>query len=273
MTNEGGSSGLVKVRALLLRTDWNAVEHCCPNVAPTTPVILRQLLDDDPRVRGTAVRELSEAVTHQGTFYSATAPAALFVAAVLGDPRTVARVTPQRPWEIELHGEKLSSLRVLLLDWLGDTAQNTNHPPEWPPGAQEDIDAFLTIRPALYDAVHPFLSDGEQEVRDAALCAILPLLTDSTLTQHVPALTNAVHQLAARDTPYRWYAVDRLVAWGGARTHPTTPSPRSRARTDSPGRLPSTPSKATTTRGQGTSSRGRTLSTTLSHRTAGGTLL
>ncbi|WP_162600161.1 hypothetical protein [Streptomyces sp. CS131] len=226
MTNEGGSSGLVKVRALLLRTDWNAVEHCCPNVAPTTPVILRQLLDDDPRVRGTAVRELSEAVTHQGTFYSATAPAALFVAAVLGDPRTVARVTPQRPWEIELHGEKLSSLRVLLLDWLGDTAQNTNHPPEWPPGAQEDIDAFLTIRPALYDAVHPFLSDGEQEVRDAALCAILPLLTDSTPTQHVPALTNAVHQLAARDTPYRWYAVDRLVAWGQDTSHyPEPPQP------------------------------------------------
>ncbi|MFK4687777.1 hypothetical protein [Streptomyces pristinaespiralis] len=52
MTNEGGSTGLVDVRALLLRTDWNAVEHCCPNVAPMTPVILRQLLDDDLRACG-----------------------------------------------------------------------------------------------------------------------------------------------------------------------------------------------------------------------------
>lgn len=216
------------VRALLLRTDWNAVEHCCPNVAPMTPVILRQLFDDDPRVRGTAVRELSDAVTHQGTFYSATAPAALFVAAVLGDPRTRAGVTRQRPWEIELHGERLSSLRVLLLDWLGDTAQNTDHPPEWPPGAQEDIDGFLAIRPALYDAVHPFLGDGEQEVRDAALYAILPLLTDSTLTQHIPGLTNAVHQLAARDTPYSGYAIDRLAAWGQDTSHnpePQQPDP------------------------------------------------
>jgi hypothetical protein len=93
MTNEGGSAGLVDVRALLLRTDWNAVEHCCPNVAPRTPVTLRQLLDDDPLVQGTAVRELSAAVTHSGSFYSATAPAALFVAAILGDPRTLAWVT------------------------------------------------------------------------------------------------------------------------------------------------------------------------------------
>jgi hypothetical protein len=80
MTNEGGSAGLVDVRALLLRTDWNAVEHCCPNVVPMTPVILRQLLDDDPRVQGTAVRDLYGAVTHQETFYSATPPPSSFEA-------------------------------------------------------------------------------------------------------------------------------------------------------------------------------------------------
>ncbi|MEU6631722.1 hypothetical protein ABZ905_26090 [Streptomyces parvus] len=226
MTNEGGSTGLVDVRALLLRTDWNAVEHCCPNVAPMTPVILRQLLDDDPRVQGTAVRELSEAVTHQETFYSATAPAALFVAAVVGDPRTLARVTWQRPWEIDQHGEQLSLLRVLLLDWLGDTAQNADYPLEWPPGAQEDIDAFLATRPALYDAVYPSIGDSEQEVRDAALFAILPLLADPVLAQHIPALTDAVHQLAARDTPYRWYAIDRLAAWGqDTSRYPEPPQP------------------------------------------------
>lgn len=202
------------VRTLLLRTDWNAVEHCCPNVAPMTPVILRQLLDDDPRVQDAAVRDLSDAVTHQGTFYSATAPAALFVAAILGDPRTLAMVTSQRPWEIDQHGEQLSLLRVRLLGWLGDTAQNTDYPPEWPPGRQEDIDAFLATRPTLYEAVHPFLGDSEQQVRDAALFAILPLLADPALTHHIPALTEAVHELAVRDTPYRWYAIDRLAAWG-----------------------------------------------------------
>ncbi|MEU1896232.1 hypothetical protein [Streptomyces pristinaespiralis] len=226
MTNEGGSTGLVDVRALLLRTDWNAVEHCCPNVAPMTPVILRQLLDDDPRVQGAAVRELYGAVTHQGSFYSATAPAALFVAAVLGDPRTLAKVTSQSPWEIDQHGEQLSLLRVLLLDWLGGTAQDADYPPEWPPGAQEDIDAFLATRPALYDAVHPFLGDSEQQVRDAALFAILPLLTDPALAHHIPALTDAVHELATQDTPYRWYAIDRLAAWGqDTSRYPEPPQP------------------------------------------------
>jgi hypothetical protein len=226
MTNEGGSAGLVDVRALLLRTDWNAVEHCCPNVAPMTPVILRQLLDDDPRVQGTAVRDLFDAVTHQETFYSATAPAALFVAAILGDPRTLAMVTTQRPWEIDQHGEQLSLLRVLLLGWLGGTAQDADYPPEWPPGEQEDIDAFLATRPALYDAVHLFLGDREQQVRDAALFAILPLLADPVLAHHIPALTDAVHELAARDTPYRWYAIDRLAAWGqDTSRYPEPPQP------------------------------------------------
>ncbi|MGN9795016.1 hypothetical protein ACTMTU_28465 [Streptomyces sp. OZ13] len=226
MTNEGGSTGLVDVRALLLRTDWNAVEHCCPNVAPMTPVILRQLLDDDPRVQGAAVRDLYSTVTHQGSFYSATAPAALFVAAILGHPRTLAMVTSQSPWEVDQHGEQSSLLRVLLLGWLGDTTQDTDHPPEWPPGAQEDIDAFLATRPALYDAVHPFLGDSEQQVRDAALFALLPLLADPALARHIPALTDAVHELADRDTPYRWYAIDRLAAWGqDTSRYPEPPHP------------------------------------------------
>jgi hypothetical protein len=138
----------------------------------------------------------------------------LFVAAILGDPRTLAMVTCQSPWEIDQYGEQLSLLRVLLLGWLGGTAQDMDHPPEWPPGEQEDIDAFLATRPALYDAVHPFLGDSEQQVHDAALFAILPLLADPVLAHHIPALTDAGHELAARDTPYRWYAIDRLAAWG-----------------------------------------------------------
>jgi hypothetical protein len=150
----------------------------------------------------------------------------LFVAAILGEPRTLAMVTSQRPWEIDQHGEQLSLLRVLLLGWLGGTAQDADYPPEWPPGAQEDIDAFLATRPALYDAVHPFLGDSEQQVHDAALFAILPLLADPVLAHHIPALTDAVHELAARDTPYRWYAIDRLAAWGqDTSRYPDLPQP------------------------------------------------
>jgi hypothetical protein len=38
MNSQQGRS--VDPEELLLRTDWSSVEHCCPNTAPATPVIL-----------------------------------------------------------------------------------------------------------------------------------------------------------------------------------------------------------------------------------------
>lgn len=92
---------------LLLRTDWNSVENCCPNDAPATPVILRDLLDDDSRKQGAALRDLDQAVTHQNTFYSATPLAASFVAAILGDPG----LSPKSPTRAD--GKSLTSARSL----------------------------------------------------------------------------------------------------------------------------------------------------------------
>ncbi|MFJ8074589.1 hypothetical protein ACIQ7Q_11820 [Streptomyces sp. NPDC096176] len=73
--------------------------------------------------------------------------------------------------------------------------------------------------------MHPFLGDSEQPVRDAALFALLPLLSDPVLAHHIPALTDAVHELAARDTPYHWYAIDRLTAWGQDTSRYPKPQP------------------------------------------------
>ncbi|MFD8291577.1 hypothetical protein ACFV2B_25600 [Streptomyces lavendulae] len=215
MRIKNGDDGFVDPQELLLRTDWNAVEHCCPNVAPATPLILLQLLDEDPRVQGAALRDLNQAVTHQNTFYSATAPAAAFVAAILEDPRTLAEVSDRTPYEDAHYGAQPPfPLRVGLLNWLRDTAEDANHTAEWPPGEQADIDAFRAVRPALFDAARQLLADDSQEVREAALTAILPLLTEPDLAHHIPALRDEVRALAVGDGPHRGRAIDALASWG-----------------------------------------------------------
>ncbi|WP_158693105.1 hypothetical protein [Streptomyces viridochromogenes] len=211
MKSEHGRS--VDPEDLLLRTDWSSVEHCCPNVAPATPVILRQLLHDDARKQGAALRDLQQAITHQNTFYSATAPAVSFVAAILGHPRTLAMVTDKRPGEASHSAEEPRFfLRVGLLDWLGNTAEDANE--ESPDGYDTDIEAFRVLRPTLFDAIQPFIADREPEIRRAALAAVLPLLTSPELAHHVEALRKDVRALAADCSPYRRRAIDTLAGWG-----------------------------------------------------------
>ncbi|AWW35650.1 hypothetical protein [Streptomyces cadmiisoli] len=213
MSMENRQEGFVDPQEPLLRTDWHSVEHCCPNDAPATPVILRHLLDDDTGKQGAALRNLYQAVTHQHTFYSATAPAATFVAAILAHPRTLAEVTDQTPWEVAHRGEKPRFLlRVGLLNWLRSTAADAND--ESPGGLQADIEAFRALRPALHDAIRPLLTDRDREIREAALAALLPLLAAPELAHHRAELRDTVLALATEDTPYRRHAVRALAAWG-----------------------------------------------------------
>jgi hypothetical protein len=58
MTMNSRQGRSVDPEELLLRTDWGSVEHCCPNTAPATPAILRQLLDNDTGKQGAALRDL-----------------------------------------------------------------------------------------------------------------------------------------------------------------------------------------------------------------------
>ena len=215
MENNQGRDGFVDPHALLSRTDWNTVENCWSDVAQPTEVTLPRLLDDDPRVQGQALRELSEAVRHDQVLSSATAPAALFVAAILGDPRTLAMVTDRSEYEESYLGTKPEvPLRVALLDWLGDTAADAVAQQGCAFGEQEDSDAVLDAAPELHDAIRPFLADGSPEVREAALAALLPLLTLPALAEHVPALRDRARALAVGDSHRRPRAVDTLVFWG-----------------------------------------------------------
>ncbi|MGW7824333.1 hypothetical protein ACWGLF_40960 [Streptomyces puniciscabiei] len=211
MKSQQGRS--VDPEELLLRTDWNSVEHCCPNVAPETPVILRELLDNHAGKQAAALRDLQQAVTHSNTFYSATAPAASFVAAILGDPRTLTEVTGQRPWEAaDFDEEPRFLLRVGLLNWLGSTAWDANE--ESPDRYDADIEAFRALRPTLYDAIQPFLTDEDLTIRDAALAAVLPLLASPELVHHAECLRDDVRALAADSALYRQRAIDTLASWG-----------------------------------------------------------
>nr|BFD88607.1 hypothetical protein StreXyl84_80080 [Streptomyces sp. Xyl84] len=202
----------VDIEALLLRTNWSEVEHCCPHAAPGTPVILRALLDDDPHVQGAALRDLRHAVTHQNTFYPATAPAASFVAAVLDHPCTLAPVTDQiRRQESPTDDTNLFPLRTGLLDWLGDTLWDAGQ--ERPGGEDKDIEAFRALRPALYEAIRPFLTDPDPAVSTSALAAVLPLLDLPEAAHHTDSLREDVRALAAGDNPYRLRAVEALASW------------------------------------------------------------
>ncbi|MFD0266533.1 hypothetical protein ACFVGY_08050 [Streptomyces sp. NPDC127106] len=205
MEIEKAGGGFVNPHDLLLLTDWNRVEHCCEDVAPLTPEFLLQLLDEDPVVQGHALRDLIEALTPLDTVFSAAPPAALFVAAILGDPRTLAEVTDRvAAEEFHLGPKEPFPLRVGLLDWLGYTAEQANRQPTPPNGDEEDLDALLATGPTVLEAIRPFLADAAQAVREAALAAALPLLVRPELAHHAPALGIDEETLAeAREAPFR----------------------------------------------------------------------
>ncbi|MFF3677672.1 hypothetical protein ACFYYS_27315 [Streptomyces sp. NPDC002120] len=215
MSNDVEHDGRVDPGALLLRTDWNTVEHCCPDVAPETPVILRELLDDDPRVQGYALRCLAEALTNGDVFYTATAPAARYVAAVLGDPRTLAQVTDRSEYEVyDLGPQTPFPLRAGLMTWLGDSLVEAMAQRERPYGDAEDLEAFLGLAPEFHAAVHPFLATGSPVIREAALGVLLPLLRLPALADRGPAHRDQVLAAAFGDGPHRRRAVDTLSSWG-----------------------------------------------------------
>ncbi|GGP95902.1 hypothetical protein [Streptomyces melanogenes] len=151
-------------------------------------------------------------VHHQNTLYEATVPAALYVAAILGDPRTCLPVDEQP------NGFP-GSLRAALLGWLGAASDETavtgrriGFPPEeYPPFVQT-----CQIRPLLYSAVVAFLEDPDPHVREAAVAACIPLLDDTRLKHHREKLVPLLRDpLAASELwQYRERAIETLEAWG-----------------------------------------------------------
>ncbi|WP_319463342.1 hypothetical protein [Micromonospora sp. RTP1Z1] len=172
-------------RAVLEDTDWDSLEHAYDS-ASDTPVQLVRLLSEDAALCGEVLAYLDAAVLHQGTIYSATAPAALFVAGILDDPRTLVLCESALPWD-----ERERLLRAALLEWLGSVAESAAYG-ELEPDEDDDedddwdaraVDACRAIRPDLYARVAPFLDDADSSVRRAAVGAATHLLLAPELAE------------------------------------------------------------------------------------------
>jgi hypothetical protein len=200
---------------LLAETDWGALEHAY-GTAEDTPVQLVALLDQDQRVRSRALNHLRHVVNHQDTLYEATVPAALYVAAILADPRTALPV------------EKSPSsfpgpMRAELLGWLNSVADSASDRAEeslrhfgFPP---EDYLAFVQIRamrPLLFSAVADHFVAEDRHVREAALAASIPLLDDPGLKAHRERVAPLLRAELATSAlwQYQKQAVTALSAWG-----------------------------------------------------------
>ena len=216
MTSEAGEL-LPDPAALIEETDWASLEHAY-GPADDTALRLLELLDEDPGVRASALGQLDMSVFHQGSLYSATPAAALFIAAILRHPRTLAGHESAYPWDSR------RPFRAALLEWLGQVAESAacDHPGD---GTEEDhlrvIEACRAVRPAIYSAVAPYLDDPVAAVREAATGAAVHLLQASELANRRPSAARLLERSVATsdDRRERAAAVLTLGAWGHDTAH------------------------------------------------------
>ncbi|MEV7525890.1 HEAT repeat domain-containing protein [Streptomyces sp. NPDC091371] len=204
-------------RSVIEGTDWAALEHAY-GAAKDTPLRLLQLLDEDPDVQAGALGLLDMSVLHQGSLYSAAAPAALYVATVLNDPRTLTVYEHYATWD-----DRPRPLRAALLRWLGQIADSAAY------GEETDVedgvedgngpgvtDAVRAVRGLIHGAVSRHLLAPDPTVREAALSATTSLLQAPELAGRIPGTTQILRRLLARSTDRRERAslVLTIGAWG-----------------------------------------------------------
>ncbi|MFG2317952.1 hypothetical protein [Streptomyces tendae] len=205
-------------QSLLDGTDWASLGTARRD-GGFLPAVLSRLLNSDPTVQTRAISEL-EPVCHQNSFYEATLPVALYVAAILDHPATATVVFDRRP-----ERERGYPVRAALLDWLGSLAYdaddeclaigerhfNGDYLDDYP-----EMRTFRDHRPAFYRAVSAFLSHEDAAVREAAIVAALPLIEHPALACHRDELGRRVHRLLATSTNRynRSRCLDALKNWG-----------------------------------------------------------
>ncbi|GIE34959.1 hypothetical protein Ait01nite_080040 [Actinoplanes italicus] len=143
---------MIDADAILDGTDWAELGHAYGS-AEDVPERLRALLSEDEGQIAEVWDDLANALTHQESVYPATAPAALFVAAILTDPRT----------DVRFQGRPL---RAELIDWLEIVAA----------GAIEAGDEFdepgiaecTAVIPQLRESVTALAGDPDESIRESA---------------------------------------------------------------------------------------------------------
>lgn len=218
-TGKPGPDGLPHHQELLDGTDWASLATAC-GTGESLPAALARFLDPDPAVREDAAKNVLEEVTHQNTFYEATVPVALYVAAILNQPDITAgdfdpdsAVPARRP------------TLVRLLAWLSATAYDADdecvalgerHYGDRFLLEYEEMRAFRDLRPALFSAVQPLLGHESADARDAALVAAIPLAEHPLLAEQRGELVDHARRLLATSTDRhnRDRVLDALKAWG-----------------------------------------------------------
>jgi hypothetical protein len=200
---------------VLTETDWDSLEHAF-GPAGEAPGILAALLEAAPEVQARSLHYLDNVLHHQNTLYDATVPAALYVAAILPDPRAADTVDDERR---PLPGP----LRAHLLDWLdsvahevADEAESISRDHGFPLHDYAPAVHIQEIRPLLFQAAHAHTDDPALRVREAAISACMPLLDDPRLRHHRAALAPLVRDVLGTSArwQYRERAIDTLDAWG-----------------------------------------------------------
>jgi hypothetical protein len=227
-----------RAQAELAGTAWEGLPHVCTGQhgVPDTPDILGAVLATDPARRVRAVGDLYRLLLNREQVFPATAPAALVLARLLDDPRTLA----EGRWERRA-GRR--SLRAELLNWLASFADIARLDVEDGVGTTQDLAAARAARPILHDHIADFCDDDEPLVREAALAATALLLADPALASSVPRYAPAVREVLAvsADSYYRWIARERLAAWGKDVTGLVTAEDERRAALDRAGELAEDP--------------------------------
>ncbi|MCE3031652.1 hypothetical protein [Streptomyces sp. CMSTAAHL-2] len=202
-------------KGLLTGVDWAALGHAY-GPATEAPKMLAALLDPDQSTRTKALSYLHDPLNHQNTLYEATVPAALYVAAILSDPRTTRTVDKDRR-------SFPGCLRAELLSWIASVANEVTDEAEalsrrhgyalddYPPAA-----GVQRIRPLLFSASLPYTDDTDRPVCEAALAACIPLLDDPRLLRHQRPLVPLVREVLGTSElwQHRERAIDALDAWG-----------------------------------------------------------
>ncbi|MEU1528272.1 hypothetical protein [Streptomyces fagopyri] len=199
----------------LTRTDWAGLHHAY-GPATDAPKMLGALLDTDQAVRTKALAYVHGILHHQNTIYEATVPTALYLAAILTDPRTTLPVD-------KTHRDAPGCMRAELLDWIGSVADEVTDEVDaasrlhgfpldgYPPAA-----AVRQIRPQLSAAAFAHIGDADRHVSEAAIAACIPLLDDAELLPHRATLVPLLREVLG--TSERWQhrerAIDALDAWG-----------------------------------------------------------
>lgn len=204
-------------RRILGDTDWSGLEHAYGPAYPETPIKLAGLASGDPDAVRIALNHLWDELIHQSTLYSATAPAALYVAALVSDPQCRESITPG--WEAGKY-----PLRAKLLEWLADIAYEISDSKveilrSWglsKAGALGLYPEVRQVRSALFPCVVACVDDPDVRIRESAVMAAISLTDCADLAPHREALAPMVRNVLAvsAEEGRRRLAINTLEAWG-----------------------------------------------------------